>query len=161
MASAVYTTVDVIDLLKLTLDDTGGDLLTAAQYNAYILKHIIAKSQNFKLTEIVTGTTYTYMGDPVWIYGIATTEGEDDKVYEVNCQGTILVTTGAHAAGDITVTGALVDFPELMVEICVYLLAQHKAQEMSVTLGDGSMSPEEVHRKLVSMAEYWRGVTAI
>ena len=160
MVAAVYTTVDVLDLLKLTLDDTGGDLLTAAQYNAFILKHITTKSSSYKLTEVVTGTTYTYMGGPVWIYGIATTEGEDDKVYEVNCQGTILVTTGAHAAGDITVTGALVNFPELMVEMCLYL-AQHKAQKMSVTLGDGSMSPEEVHRKLVTMAEYWRGVTAI
>ena len=161
MAVAVYTTVDVLDLLKLTLKDVGGDLFADdAPYNAFILKHIIAVSSTFKLTEIVAGTTYKYMGGPVWIYGIATTEGETDTVYEVNCQGTILVTTGSHSAGDITVTGAKVDFPELMVELCIFL-AQHKAQEMSISLGDGGMNPEEVHRKLIGMAELHRGMSAI
>jgi hypothetical protein len=47
-----------------------------------------------------------------------------------------------------------------MVELLHYL-ATHRAQEISVSIGDGSVSAESVHAKLLEMADYWTGIVTL
>jgi len=172
MADPVYNNVSTVTHVKLLLNDMATadaeSFLTAAQYRDFVMKHIGAVEKDWVL-RLVTANYYRYVpaGELFLFnpYGSSDTTvsiftGEDDLVYTVNPTGFIQVTTGTHSADTITVTAARVDLGELMVELCMYI-AQHRAQEVSMVMGDGSYTPEEVYRKLITMAETWRGVVAL
>lgn len=170
------TTVDVIDELKLALNDKDGAILSDAEYKRFILKHVYIQNVAYSFQHI-SGNFFAYRGyfsgynslaglggsshgGRVYIFNPVLTTGEAGRTYTINCTGSIEQTAGATATvTQHTVTGALVDFDELMVELCTFL-AQHKAQEMAQSIGDGNLSPDEVHHKLMEMAQYHRGVVS-
>lgn len=80
--------------------------------------------------------------------------------YLINARGSIEVTAGAHIADSIAVTGALVDFSTVIVDICQWL-ATHRAQEISEAMGGGSYNSSGVYSQLMQIAEKWQGITGI
>ena len=172
MVAAVYTNVSTVTHVKLLLNDTATDddksFLTPAQYRDFIMKHIAAEEQDW-IFRLVTANYYRYTpAGSLFLFNpfgsSDTTEsiftGEDDCEYTINPTGFIEVTTGTHSEDTITVTAARVDLAELMVDFCMFI-AQHRAQEVSQAMGEGSYTPEEVYQKLISMAEIYRGVVAL
>jgi hypothetical protein len=169
MAAGSYTVVTVRDEVRLALAMKGSDaFLTNAEIDRFIFKHLIGTTRgvyNFMLvTAVSTGPSGVYIHNNGKPYGLMlfgpTMTAEADCVYVLNASGSITVTSGAPSATSIDVTGIPVDFPGVMVELLHYL-ATHRAQEISVSIGDGSVSAESVHAKLLEMADYWTGIVTL
>ena len=80
--------------------------------------------------------------------------------YTVYARGAIEVTEGKHSTDTIAVTGARVNFPNVMVQI-LHWLATHRCQEVAQNSLSGSTDPSRVKDELLQMAEYWQGVTGV
>jgi len=162
MAAPSYTYVTVLDEVRLALDWKGTDkIMTDAEINRFIFEHILAEETTWIFQKVTTGLYKCYHA---YTYGLMlynpTFTGEDNNVYLVNARGSIVVTTGTHTTDNITVTGARVDFPLVMVDV-LHWLATHRCKEISASSGGGSVSSASVAREIRDMIEYWQGVTAL
>jgi len=168
MVAGAYTVSTVLDAVRLALGWKGTDqIVTDAEINGFVIENMTSTNSTYQfdlVTAATTGPTGVYKCFHGQSYGLwlwaPTMTCEDDCVYVINTRGYITVTSGTPVAKAITVTGTPVDFATLMVQIC-HWLAQHRAQEMSVSAGTGSISPSGVMDQLIKMAEYWQGVTAL
>jgi len=172
MAAPVYTYVTVLDEIRYALDIVGTDkIITDAILKRFIFNNIQNQSQNWSFQYKLSGLLYT--SDDNYPYGIMligtggsgavggpTFTGETDVEYLVNAKGSIEVTSGTHSEDTISVEGARVDFPAVMVEVLHYL-ASHRSQEMAVNSQSGNTSPSGMKDELLSMADYWRGAELI
>lgn len=172
MAGAVYTYTTVLDEVRLSLGWKGTDkVLTDAEIERSIYSHIPNLSQAWNFSVKLTGKLYT--SDNKYPYGLMllgtggagavggpTFTGEDDKVYVSNAKGSIRVTTGTHSTTSITVEGARVEYPALMVEI-LHFLATNRCQEISVSVGYEGISSAQIHSQLLEMADYWTGIIKV
>ena len=169
MVSAIYSNVTTVVDIKLKLNDTGttddDSFLTTAQYLDFILRRVASEATTYTLERVMAGY-WRHVGGfyffvPIAATGMWTPAGEDDCTYITTPNGTVYVSDGTHAGtDDLVLTAARIDLNELMVDLCMFI-AQHRAQEVSIIMGDGSYTPEEVYRKLITMAETWRGVVAL
>jgi hypothetical protein len=158
MVAGTITIHNVIDEVALALRDTGRSLFTDDEdYYSFILPHMVGEAQTFVFTERLPGYFLYSESKTHFLYPATPFTAESGITYQLHCKGTIRVTVGTHAGGDISVTAVQVDFNEIMVDVLMYL-ATHRAQEASVVLGDGSMNVEDTQRKWMEMAEFYRGV---
>ena len=169
MVAGSYSVVSVLDEVRLALNMKGTDsFLTDDEIERFIYQNISETSRStwqfYCITAATTGPSGAYICNHGYPYGLMihgpTMTAEDDCVYVVNARGSIAVTSGTPTANPIEVMGVRVDFPHVMTQLC-HWLAQHKAQEMSVSAGSGNMSPSGVKDQLLSMADYWTGIQQI
>jgi hypothetical protein len=169
MVAGSYTVVTVLDEVRLALAMKGSDaFLSDDEIERFIYANLESTSRsthNFTLvTAATTGPSGVYVCTVGRPYGLMlfapTMTAEDDCVYVLNARGSITVTSGTPTAKTITVTGIPVDFSGLMVQL-LHWLATHRAQEMSVSIGDGSVSAQSIHAQLIEMAEYWTGIVTL
>jgi len=164
MADAVLTNQSVLQELKLLIRDNDNDWMTDLWYESKIYEHFRTDQQNTytfnKRGTLGDKVTWTYRNDglKVMFYGLTFT-GEDDAEYQVNCNGSVQLTSGTDSNTTLTMTGTEVNFPELIVDVCQYLIT-HKAQDESVNVGAVSFTPQDEAR-LINIMEYWRGIRSL
>lgn len=169
MVAGTYTVVTVLDEVRLALSMKGTDaFVTDDEIERFIYANIegtTRSTHNFTLiTAATTGPSGVYACVDGRPYGLMlfgpTMTCEADCVYVLNARGSITVTSGTPTATSITVTGIPVDFSTVMVQL-LHWLATHRAQEISESMGGGSISPGGVKDQLIDMCEYWQGITAL
>lgn len=169
MAAAVYTDQDILTELKVVINDRPTDSadqwLSDDRYRSFILKHLTSEeSTSLTFTRRVgsgsVGTVWTYSmsGEATYFYAMSFT-GQVDATYIVDCKGSIYLSVGTDNSTSLTVTGTPINFSELVVEVCLYLITT-LAQKAPVSAGSGSYTPPDEDR-LVKVMEYWRGVVAL
>lgn len=165
MAAGTIGTVTIIDHLKLYLNQVGGDFLTDAQYTDAIMSHADTDATTtWKLQERTAGYfTYGTGGDePMYMWFAATPfSPEDDLVYRLNAKGpTVVVTTGTHAGGDITVSGFPVDFDQVLIDLLEMLQVRH-AKQKGISIGSASISVDNTFQTIGQMIQNLRGGVSI
>lgn len=168
MVAGTYTVITVTTGVRLALGWVGTDkTLTDAQINEFIINNMETTPSTYSFQLVTAATTgpngvyKCFHGRPYGLYLWGPTmAAEDDCVYVINSKGFITVTSGTPVATAISVTGTPVDFATTVVEILHYL-ATHRCQEISESIGSGSMSPMSVHSQIVEMIQYWKGVEKI
>lgn len=151
------------------LDDTAGTTwLEDYQLYEFAQQHIVSANTTVQLSKRSTGV-YTYqMGyAPVAMLfntPAAPFTGDADVTYYTYANGPTVraYTSGGtvpvnHSSDTISLTGALVDFNEMMYHILTWL-ASYRAMAISQSYGNGSLSPGEMRKELLEMAASWRGV---
>ena len=152
------TTVTLLTELKRIINDPDAQFMTDAEYTRTIMQYILPE-QSFVFQLITTGYFAYQGGDKLYLWNPSFT-GNGTANYTLNSIGSIVVSSGTDASSTISVTGARVNFTEVVCEVLRYL-ATHKAKEISQSGAYGSISPEDVYQKLMTMYEYWRGAFAI
>jgi len=168
MAAGSYTVVTVTDHVRLAIDMRGTDAwLTDAEINGFIYENITATRGDFSfqlVTSATTGPSGVYKCFHGYSYGLylwgPTMSVEADCIYVLNSKGAITVTSGTPTATAITVTGAVVDFSAVMVQL-LHWLATHRSKEISASAGGGSINSQGIHAQLLEMADYWTGIRQI
>lgn len=79
--------------------------------------------------------------------------------YTMNSRGSIEVTEGTHSTKAIPVSASRVDFANAMSQM-LHWLATHRCQEVAQNSLSGSTDPTRVKDELLTMAEYWQGITS-
>lgn len=162
MASPEYTYYTVLDDLKKVINDPDNDWQTDEWYYSKIFEHFKTDKQTtYSFGTRATGVwTLRNDGIKIWLYDMSFT-GEDDCEYQVNCQGSIRLTggSGTDTNDTHTVSGTEVNFPELVVDVCMTLITQ-KAQQEPASVGAMSFTPMDEER-LIKIAEIWRGMRAL
>jgi len=159
----VATTYNVRTLVteaQYALNDiTGSRMLSDADILRFLLRRVITRNHTVTLYDTGNGY-YAYLGGAVFPMILNETtpfSGEDGLTYTVNANGpSAVVTDGSATEDSLSVTGTLVDYEEALADMLVYL-ATHKAQQVSESFLDGSMTPVQVHRQMMEMAEAIRG----
>jgi len=166
MADPVYNSVTILDEVRLALGNKTTDaILTDIEIKRFILQNVISESASYTLQELGSTGDYVYPGVSadygLWLYGMSFT-GEDDIEYTVNERGSIDITGGSGTAveDEYTVTGAVIDFSNVMVQICHWLMT-HRAQEIAQSNPAGSITPATIRAELQKIAEHWQGVQGI
>lgn len=168
MVAGTYSVVTVTSEIRLALGWLGTDkTFTDVQIEQFIYENITGRPSTYTfqlVTAASTGPTGLYKCFHGNSYGLylwgPTMICESDSVYVLYSRGVILVTSGTPTATSIVVTGALVDFPTVMVQI-LHFLATHRCQEIAESIGSGSVSAQSVHRQIIDMIELWQGVVKI
>lgn len=162
MAAATYSVVTVLNWVEAKIQDATNLALTEAQITAFIAQAIVADATTYTFTKRATGIyTHTSFGEEVsrlllFQTPAAPFSGEDDKAYTVNCDGSIIVTTGTHSTSTIDVIGAPVDIGTLMPHVLMTLATRASRIEPQ-SMGGASIDPSQHADKLRRAAEYWRG----
>ncbi len=168
MVAGSFTVNTVIDEVRLALNWKGTDaIITDAEISRFVYANMESSigTYTFQLaTASSAGPTGVYKCNHGSAYGLflwaPTMTVEDDCVYVIQSRGAISVTSGTPVATLITVQGTPVDFAQVMVEL-LHWLATHRAQEISVSAGSGSMGSQGIHDQLIQMADYWQGVNIL
>ena len=160
-AGSIDPIVTMIDHLKIYLNQVGGDFLTSAQYTDAIMVHANTDATStWKLQERATGYfTYGTGGDePMYMwFGATPFSPEDDIVYRLNAKGpTVVVTTGAHAGGDITVDGLPVDFDQVLIDLLEIVQTRH-AKQKGIRIGTTDISIDNTFQNIERMKQMLRG----
>ena len=160
MAAAEYTYRTVIDEVRGALNMPGSEqVLTDEVILSFIFQHI-EQSQTFVFNYKINGTLYVYQLSPdTKIYNLRFT-GEDDVEYQVNASGSIRITggdTGEHSESQITATGCLVWFNQVMADL-LYWMATNRSTEAGINVPMGSYTPR-TSSELMEMASVWQGIT--
>ena len=164
MAAPSYTYNTVLDELKRAINDRRTDAdeqwMTDSEYKAFIFRRFESnKNTTYIFSSRASGVwTYGTAGDRIWLYDMSFT-GQNDAAYTVNSTGSIELTAGTDSSAQLTVSGTPVDFPELVIDVCQYLIT-HKAQESSVNIGGASFTPQDEQR-IIRVMETWRGIKAV
>jgi len=164
MVAATYTYVTVIDELRKVINDkpaaTADQWMTDAQYEQFIFNRFESiKTTAYVFTLMATGVwTYGTNGSKLYLYDMSMS-GKADCAYRLMCDGSIRLTAGTDTTASYTVSGTPVNFRELIIDICQYLIT-HMAQRASVNAGGASFSPQDEQR-LIRIMETWRGVVAL
>lgn len=170
MVAPVYTNQDILTALKQAINDTPTDStdqwLSDDVYRGFIHQHIITEeSSSYTYTRRVgsgaVGTVWTNSlgaNDGEYYYEMSFT-GTNDCTYIVDCRGSIRLSVGTDASTTLTVTATPVDFAELVISVCQYLITA-LAQKAPVAAGSGSYTPPDEDR-LVRVMEYWRGIVVL
>lgn len=153
------TSRTILDEVKLALNDSGNDFMSDTEYKRYIFKHLISDSNTYAFQSRVSGSLWTYsVGREYWFYGGSFTE-ESACDYNYYPNGSIELTSGTDTRSSIDVTATLIDFPELILDICQTLLL-HRSKEASSSIGGASYTPPDEAR-IREVMEIWRGIIAI
>lgn len=161
MAVAVYVYQTCLVELKTLIRDVDNDWMADLWYKSKIFEHFTGnKNTTYSFGLRATGIwTYRTDGPKIMLYDMSFT-GLDDVEYQVNCNGSIEVTnSGVDTTDPHTVSGTEVNYPELVVDVCQYLIT-HKAQDESASVGATSFTPMDEQR-LIGIMEYWRGIKAL
>lgn len=159
MSSGTVTVKTLVDELTEIFDDHDFALLPdgEAAYTRAILKRIITDEGTYSFRKASTG--YYYYNPEIYLWDPTYTP-TDDTSGTLHSLGSIEITSGTESADPIIVTGTPVDFPEVVVDICLYV-ATNRAQLASQIVFGTSMNVEDTQRKLVAMAAQWRGPFAL
>jgi len=150
--------VTVLDELKIELNDRDAKFMSDAEYKREIYKRT-AQENTYVFQKVTTGI-YAYMGgDKLYLLN-PTFTSQAGVTYTTNASGSIEILTGTDTRTTINVTGARVDFREV---VCAILMrfATHRCKEISESGQWGSITPEEVYQKCMTMLQNWRGSYSI
>jgi hypothetical protein len=168
MAAATLNVVNVIDQVRLALNDaanglgTAGDWLADIDLNRFILNNVISSETTYTLSEYATGL-YKHSdggGSYVWFTSqTAPFTGTADTTYSVYCHGPIVhVTAGTAAETSFSLSGCPVDFNKTVADL-FYFLATHRAKDISQSNTAGNLSVDAAANRCLYFAELWTGVT--
>lgn len=133
MVAAVINKWTLIDYAKSLLHDASGAFFddTDVQYTRRLLEKVYQPSTTFNFQWVSTGY-YKYFPEKIYLWN-PSFSGLDGLTYTLNATGSIVVTAGTETRTDfIPVTGAAVDFPEFMVDLCMFISGQRSMEGKSV-----------------------------
>ena len=163
------TLITVLTELKKAIgdrpDDSDEQWMSDTDYRQFIYKHFQGDESTYTFakrrgTSSVNVWTYELDNRSVMLFGMSFTEASGAD-YNAFCTGSIEETTSTlvDTSTSITVTATAVNFAELVVDVCQYLIT-HKAQKGSVNVGSVGYAPMDEQR-LINIMETWRGIVAI
>lgn len=156
MAVGTITVVTLQDKLKTIFRDSNNKLFSVTEYTGFILDNVISNNGSYTAEQAVGN--YYYVPSNPYLLGPSFT-ADDDTSYTVRGAGaTIEITSGTHAGTTIGVTGASINFPGVVSDICDEI-AIHAAKKASTVFagGDGQWSIDDVHRKITEIRGFWIG----
>ena len=149
------TNVTLLDELKNILDDDSNKYMSDAEYNGFIFKHTEVEG-TYGFNKMRTGL-YVYQGRQ-WFENISFSE-DTATAYTAYFTGSINVTTGVDPRDLISVTATTCNFPEVIVDICRYILSAN-ALKGPTSIGGGFFAPANVEF-IKRTLETWRGARRI
>jgi len=160
MAVAAYSYQTCLIELKTLIRDVENKWMTDLWYKSKIFEHFVSnKVTTYSFPLRATGVwSYRTDGKKIMLYDMSFT-GLADVEYQVNCNGSIEATSGTDETDPHTVSGTEVNYPELIVDVCQYLIT-HKSQDEAASVGATSFTPTDESR-LITIMEYWRGIRAL
>jgi len=154
------------------LDDTAGTTwLEDYQLYEFAQNHIVKANTTVQLSKRSTGV-YTYQQGytpyaMLFNTPAAPFTGDADVTYYTYARGPSIraYTSGGttpvdHSSDTISISGAMVDFNELMFHLLTWL-ASNRAMTISQSYGNGSLSAIEMRKELLDMAASWRGIKGV
>lgn len=164
MAAATFNVWTIAKELQKRFNDPNAAWLTSAELGHLIGRYISVPETTVYFYKDTTGqyTTRGAWGSLALKFANETTPftGSVDTTYEVDCMGTIQVTTGTSSITEpIAVTAALVDIGALTFEVSL-LAASQVAKDTSTSVsGDGfSSNPVMPEDRLIKIGERYKGI---